>query len=70
MQSSLNDSSISVSDSVRCKQTEVNICTLNSSACVGFAAGCMLCYQCNVKLGIFFLSQLEASGLSCHTEEL
>ena len=39
MQSRFNELSISLSDSVTCKQTEVNTCTLNSLDCVGSADG-------------------------------
>ena len=53
------------SDSVKCKQTEVNTYTLNSPARVVSVAGCELCYQVDVKLS-GFRSKLEASCVSNH----
>ena len=40
MQSSSTELSTSVSDSVKCKQMEVNTYRLNSLAYIGSAAGC------------------------------
>ena len=40
MQSPSNKFSTSISDSIKCKQKEVNTFTLNSIASVGSAAGC------------------------------
>ena len=44
MQSSSNDLSTSVSNSVKCKQTKVNTYTFNSQACDESAAGWEVCY--------------------------
>ena len=68
-QSTTNESSISVSDSVKCKQKEINIYWLKSLACVGFAAVGRLCYQADVNL-IGLLSQVEASSLFNHPDAL
>ena len=59
MQTFYNELSISVSDSVKYKQKEVNTYTLNFLVCVG--ATVELCYQAGVKL-VGFWFQLEASG--------
>ena len=49
MQSSSNELSTSGSDSVKCKQTEVNTYTLNSWACVESVPGCEVCYRDDVS---------------------
>ena len=50
MQDSSNKVSTSFSDSVKCKQKEINTFTLNSQACVGFILTVGLCYQADIKL--------------------
>ena len=69
MQSSSNKLSTSVSDSLKCKQTITNTYTLNSRAGIGATEGKEVCYRSDIKLGRF-QSQLEASCVSSHTEEL
>ena len=68
MQSS-NELRISVSDSVKCKQKEVNTYTLNLQACVESSTVLVVCYRFDVEIsGIWF--HLDASHVSCHTDEL
>ena len=65
----MDSSSNKLSDSVKGKQTKVNIYTLNSATAVRSLAGCAVGYRSDVKLG-GFRSQFEASRISSHNEEL
>ena len=69
MQSSSNELSTSVADSVKCEQTKVDTYAINSRADVESHFGLGVCHRSNVKSGEF-RSQLEASRVSSHTEEL
>ena len=60
---------IYISNCVKCKQIKVNAYALYSRANVRLLNGWVGCYWSDVKLGRF-QSQLEASRVSSHTEEL
>ena len=69
IQSFSKELSTSFSDSVKCKQKEVNTYALNSLACIGSVAGYGVILSGDVKLA-GFRSQLEVSRVSSYPEEL
>ena len=70
LQRSSNELSTSLSVSVNCKQMETfNSYTLDSLVYVGLLVAVSLYHQADVKLA-GFLSQLQESRMSSHTDEL
>ena len=67
MQSSLNELSTLVADSVKCKQMKVDTYVLNSQTNVELYDGLWVCHQPDIKLG-GFRSQLGVFSVSHYTE--
>ena len=69
MQSSSDELSTLVSDSAKCKQTNLDTYELISERTLSRMLGWMVCHQPDVKLGEL-QSQFETSRVSSYTEEL
>ena len=68
IQSSSNELSTSVSDSIKCKQKESNTCKLNCFFALGVVMAVGLCYQTDLML-VAFWARRGASRMSSYTDE-